>query len=425
MRRLILAGNQPGQSAFLRDRAPGETLYQGGWGSGKSYAGARKLLVLHCCNGCPSAAYAPTYGDLWRFVVPAIVAACDEWSLPCQVHKSIPQHLSVAGEIIWLLSTEDPGRIAGYEVGASWIDEAARVHCDPSDPLKDAPLQIRARLRHPAAKRLHLLLTTTPEGPDTWVEEQMIRKPTPDRRAYYGSTLANPATPQVYKDQIQATLPAQLADQYLLGRAVRFCLDRAHPGFAPATHVRPQALDPARPLHVGQDFNVSPLCWIATQELPDGRVAVVDELVIRDHAQVDQGIHHAHARGWGKACLVVLHPDRSGNARHTVGDSEVRAARDAAAGLGWKVEVASATHANPLVVKRVNLVDRLIAPAAGAPRLVVDPRCVRLIEELQSTRRLKSGGYDPGRDGSRGHILDALGYALWDLCRPGSGAGGW
>ena len=73
-----VSGNQPAQHAFLWDMLPGETCYQGGLGSGKSWAGARKLLILHSANQCKSMAVAPTYGDLLRFVIPALIDALEE-----------------------------------------------------------------------------------------------------------------------------------------------------------------------------------------------------------------------------------------------------------------------------------------------------------------------------------------------------------
>ena len=88
--------------------------------------------------------------------------------------------------------------------------------------------------------------------------------------------------------------------------------------------------------------------------------------------------------------------------------------------LGWDFRCDS-FGANPPVNPRINLVSRMLLDGVGVVRLRVADRCVRLVNELGHTGR-KSSGYDPGPRGDRGHILDALGYLVWDLYAPGLAA---
>ena len=422
-----VVGNQPGQSSFLGDMKPGASAYIGGLGSGKTWAAARKFLFLHGTNRCPGLAVAPTYGDLWRFVVPALVAACDELAWECTAHPSgrgmlkFP-HLSIEGVPVLTLSAEDPERFAGFEVGHIWIDEGARLKESRDNPLRDAPTQIRSRLRHPKAKRLHLLTSTTPEGTDTWVHRDFIAKPLPLHRAHRGKTSANAALPPSYIESLKAALPAELATQYLDGEAIDYCADRAHPTFTVAKHVVPSSAVAWRrgPVHVGADFNVSPLCWIAGQQQADGSFLVLDEVVCEDFGLVDTATRLAHDRGWGAWGPVHFHPDRSGHNRNRIGDPEVATIQATARALGWDFRCDS-FGANPPVNPRINLVSRMLLDGAGAVRLRIADRCVRLVNELGHTGR-KSSGYDPGARGDRGHILDALGYLVWDLYAPGLAA---
>lgn len=417
-----LSGNQTPQHRFLWDLAAGESLYIGGLGSGKSWAGARKLLLLHQRNRCPGLAVAPTYGDLHRFVIPALVAACREWRWPIKDESrgDVPR-LIVGGFPIWLLSAENPERFAGFEVGHAWVDEGARIKTS-TDPLRDAPTQIRSRIRAAAtgpAHRLHLLVTTTPEGMDTWVQRDFIDQPG-DRRHYRGLTAANPALPRDYIDRLMATFSADVARQYLEGLAVDVGGMRAHPGFLASANVRDMLWDEAKPVHLGADYNVDPMCWCLAQHVGE-ELRVMDELIITGGTTVDVAMHEAQARGWGKR-VVVMHPDKSSKARSTVGDPEFTVMQREARALSWRFS-GSAGGVNPPVAARIANLSRLCLAADGRRRLVVHPRCKRIIEELERTQRLTSGGYDPGDDGSRGHILDALGYVAWDVARPYAQAG--
>lgn len=400
----------------MRDLRPGWSGYIGGLGSGKTFASARKFAALHAMNGCPGLVAAPTYGDLLRFVIPGLIGAFQAFGIEYRVERGQVLQVHALGQPIYAISAEHPERFAGFEVGHLWVDEGARVQASEDDPLRDAPTQIRTRLRHPRAKVLHGIVSTTPEGLDTWIQRDFFDKPLPHHRAYIGSTLRNPALPPSYVEALKASIPAQLAQQYLEGLAVQFVRDRAHPGFSRPVHLQTAEYDPKLPLRIGCDFNVSPMAWVVGQVRGE-TLHILDEIFLPDHASVENAVHAVHDKGYGSAASIVVHPDRAGKARSTTGDSEHLAIAETAKALRWRYTI-QGWGGNPPVANRINLVDRLIAPAAGPVRLTVHPRCVRLVHELETTGRLQSGHYDPGPKGDRGHILDALGYLAFDTMRP-------
>lgn len=415
-----LSGNQKAQHDFLWDLAPGESAYVSGFGGGKTYAGARKLLLLHQRNRCDGLAVAPTYGDLFRFVVPSIIAACQEWRWPWDDKtRDVVPRLIVGGFPIHTMSAEHPERFAGFEVGHGWVDEAARVKSHEGDPLRDAPTQIRARLRHRNAKILQLFCTTTPEGLDTWIQRDFVDHPGA-RRLYVGSTRKNAALPPSYLTSLMGSIAPELVSQYIDGKAVDLAGNRAHPQFSDS-NVREFEVDPRLPAQLGADYNVDPMAWCIGQFIGD-ELRVHDEVFIRGGATVDVAMRHAHAQGWGGFPAVHLYPDASSKARSTTGDSEFKAMTDAATRLGWRWNGTPAAI-NPPVQARIANLSRLCCDALGKRKLVIHPRCKRIIEELNRTGRLSSGAYDPGAKGDRGHVLDALGYLAWTLAQPVPRAG--
>jgi hypothetical protein len=57
--------------------------------------------------------------------------------------------------------------------------------------------------------------------------------------------------------------------------------------------------------------------------------------------------------------------------------------------------------------------------AAGDVRMFVDARCKELIKDFeQVTYKPDSNAIDKDKDRNRTHLSDALGYLLWQECRP-------
>lgn len=392
--------------------------------SGKTWAGARKFALMHRYNKCPSMMVAPSWPDMGRLMIPAIAGVCSDWNWPLQVNtdgrgQNRFPHLLMLGQLVYLFTGEEPKSITGIEAGLCWSDEAARLKHVDGDPLKSAPTQIRGRIRHPAAKVLHWLNTTTPEGTYTWVQRDFVEAPRPRHRIYYLQTVLNKAMRRDALDEILSGIPVELHAQYLAGHAVNYTANKAHSRFSHKVHV-----DPVRsaqwnngPVFMGCDFNVSPMCWVAGQMQPDGSFIVLDEMVIENHAQVDMAVEVCHARGWGGTGLqrreVTCYPDLASKARSTVGDPESVVLANAARSLGWRINL-NAYGANPPVNSRINNVSRVIMDGKQRTRLFVHPRCTRLIRELDTVGRL-ANGYDPGPDKKLGHILDGLGYLIWNL----------
>ncbi len=421
---IIVQGNQEAQHAFLMDWRTGTTCASGGWASGKTWAGARKFSLMHQYNACPGMMVAPSWSDMGRLMVPAIMKVCEEWRWPLQVNmdgrgsNDFP-HLLMCNALVYLFTGEKPAAITGVEVGHCWADEAARLKHVDGDPLKSAPTQIRGRLRHPAAKVLHWMNTTTPEGTYTWVQKDFVDAVRARHRIYYLRTQLNKAMRRDALDEILSGIPIELHDQYLAGHAVNYTANKAHSRFSIRAHV-----DPVRtvqwnngPVFIGCDFNVAPMCWVAGQKQPDGSLVILDEMVIENHAQVDMAVEVCEARNWGGTALqrreVTVYPDMSSRNRSTTGDPEATVLANTARALGWSASVHN-FGVNPPVNSRINNVSRCLMDGKQRVRLFIHPRCKRLIQELDTVGRL-ANGYDPGPAKTMGHIGDALGYLVWHV----------
>ena len=178
---------------------------------------------------------------------------------------------------------------------------------------------------------------------------------------------------------------------------------RVFPGFDAGVHVRPfdARSTAAAAFTLGVDFgfaNPFVALWVARI---NGVAHVVEEYV---QAERPLGDHLAEIarRPWPRVRRIHCDPAGAGRVGQTAA-SDVSVLRAA----GHAVR-----HRPSRISEGLELVRASLRPAAGEPRLFVDPRCVRLVAALEAYRYPEGGGETPLKDGVHDHLVDALRYEL-------------
>ena len=176
-------------------------------------------------------------------------------------------------------------------------------------------------------------------------------------------------------------------------------------------------VDPRVPLLWALDFNVDPMSSVVVQMTP-GRVQVVDEIVIR-HATTREACETFLRRYPRHDAGVVIFGDASGYQSQTTGSSDYQMIQDHFATYSVTPVQYRVPRANPGVRDRINLMNRTLRSAAGKIGLVMDGKCKELIKDFEQVcYKADSNQIDKDRDRLRTHLSDALGYLLWQECRP-------
>ena len=173
------------------------------------------------------------------------------------------------------------------------------------------------------------------------------------------------------------------------------------------THVQKVDHDGSLALYRAIDFgfaNPFVCLWIQVDE--DGVVRVIDEYV-RSRATIDvhaAAIKAKTAGGEGVVAATFCDPAGSG-VNDVTGTSAIRELR----GLGIKVR-----SSRSRILEGVELIRRAIRSGDGKNRLVISPRCERLIEAMRSYHYPDNKGGSssemPLKDGVYDHPIDALRY---------------
>jgi len=183
--------------------------------------------------------------------------------------------------------------------------------------------------------------------------------------------------------------------------------------FDPAVHVRPVDYNPSLPLYRSLDFGfVNPFVCLWIQVDDDGIVRVIDEYV-RSRATID--VHAAEMKRrtpGGEQRMAATFCDPAGSGVNDVtGTSVVRELRT----LGIP-----ARYRHSGILEGIELIRRAVKAGDGKSRLVISPRCERLIEAMQCYHYPDSAGPGaelPQKDGVYDHPIDALRYFFINYTR--------
>lgn len=186
--------------------------------------------------------------------------------------------------------------------------------------------------------------------------------------------------------------------------------------FDPSIHVQPLAYDGNLPLYRSLDFGfVNPFVCLWIQVTEDGVVRVIDEYV-RSRATIDVHAREIKKRtSCAEAAVAATFCDPAGAGVNDVtGSSVVKELRSLGINLRYRKSG---------ILEGIELIRRAIRAGDGKSRLLISPRCRRLIEALRSYHypedKRATDSELPLKDGVYDHPIDALRYFFINFHRPG------
>ncbi len=178
-------------------------------------------------------------------------------------------------------------------------------------------------------------------------------------------------------------------------------------------HVGAVDYDPNLPLYRALDFGfVNPFVCLWIQVDQAGVVRVIDEYV-RSRATIE--VHAAQIKSRTptpeERVAATFCDPAGGGVNDVTGTSAVRELR----GLGIPVR---SRHSG--ILEGIELIRRAIRAGDGKSRLIISPRCPRLIEAMECYhyRESSAPGELPFKDGLYDHPIDALRYFFINRARP-------
>lgn len=406
-------------------------LYLGGFGTGKSYAGAAFCYATSVAYKTRGIILANDYEQLRRSTIYKLVEFCEVHGIPYSPRRMTIEDSAIAiarnakymivndmyFDIVTAQSFLDQtskSRVSGMgaEYGIAWFDEG--LFSDAS-----VPSAVITRLRCKDAPNL-LLITSTPNWnqPLNWGYEWFADE---DRTAgqrekfamVVGTTDENYHNPESYYSELQATRTPELFAIQVLAQFKDITIGKIAHYFNRNNHTGTFTYNNGYPICVSFDFNVNPAVGIIFQ-LVDGVIYYLKEVyqlnsdTFRSSAEISRLLHD----------MGVPHGSRV----HVYGDATGNNRTANAVNSNWQIVMNTLSNQYSPVRKFGNINPPVIARchsfnfAFFKDAIRIDSSCKMLLRDITSVAWNPDGSdIDKKTDPMVSHLFDAASYPVHQL----------
>ena len=264
-------------------------------------------------------------------------------------------------------------------------------------------------LRASIADRLgHVLMCGTPKGYGNWSYEMYLKgKQDHDWESFQFTTIQGGMVAKSEVEQAKQDLDQRTFRQEFEGTFENYS-GSIYYNFHPVESVVKKEIDWTKPLHIGIDFNVSPMSACIAQIERD-KIYIVDEIVIYG-SNTDELVDEIRDR-YGTKIKIITYPDPASRQRKTSagGRTDLSILQNA----GFEVKV---KHRHPAVRDRINAVNSKLKDSNGKRYIFVSNSCKIVIKGL-TRQTYKEDTNIPNKEDGFDHMNDALGYMI-DYIKP-------
>lgn len=384
----------PHQAEFIGSKSLNTGLI-GGFGSGKTYAGICKSIMVHMTERVNVGYYLPTYQLIKDVGIPVFENLFRDHRVEYTTNM-VDKTLKTDFGKIMLRSFDRPHNIVAYEVGYSVIDEA---DIPPKGKMSEIYRQVHGRNRQPLqenqANRLDFV--STPNG-HKFLYDFFVTNSDKDKHIIRAKTDDNIYIPKSFIEGMQKNYSQAEIKAFRYGEFVNLTTGLVYRSYD-KEHNRSQALaSPHDTLHIGIDFNIGKMSAVICKII-NGNIHVVDEIYGQHDTQ--ELIQEIRRRYNNK---IIAYPDASGLHRKTNSNfTDIDL---------LKRQFTVLTNYNPSVRNRVNRVNSNFCNDRLERRVFINyDKCPFLVTSLLSQVYDAKGKPDKNNDFD--HMVDALGYIVY------------
>lgn len=374
----------PAQRKFIEipDDIPPMTqyisLYQGGYGSGKTFSGSLKgMLIALRYPKSEGLVGAATYALLSQTTLPKYKEHLDNLGYFYDWNEKRQTLTLSNGSTILFKHFEDPEDLKSIDKHWCEIEEMSQISEASFNMLLS---RIRKAPRPEWGDRFiwQIFGHSNPQESKGWIYDKFKRNPKPNFKRIIAPTTENYHLPQDFVQNLKDTYSEEYFAINVLGKDDDSDSLLAIKGFNEDVLVdETLKINPNHPIHLTCDFNIDPMCWYICQDYGDQTYILYEFVVENTDTQSVAHIVCDTLKNY-KNHQIIINGDASGKNRTTTGSNYdmLRRVLSEEGFYNHKLEILSK---NPSIEWRINQFNAWMQDSQGKHHIRVHPQCKYLI----------------------------------------------
>lgn len=368
-------------------------IYQGGFGSGKTWCGSLLgILLARKFAGSRGLVGAKEYELVRKTTLVSYLEHLDALGYVAgkdYKYNKIDKIIKFSnGSEILFSSLDDPEKFKSLNLHWAEIEEASQIS---DSSFKQLIGRLRNTYRGPNWKnfRYRLFGHTNPQPDKGWIWERFVENKQPNYRLIIAPTTNNIYLPEHFIQSMKDSFDEEYFRINVMGEFGNYNSGLVVKGFSDENKKNLKYC-PNLPLHLTCDFNVDPMMW-AVAHKDDENVYFFDEIVI-ENTTTQQCIDEFLRRYPNHKAEIIINGDASGDNRNTQSEyTNYVIIKNALHKHGYTNVKFALRDYNPPILNRVSSFNARVRNAKGQRHLFVDPRRCKYIMQNIYNLRFKEG----------------------------------
>lgn len=361
-------------------------VYQGGYGSGKTFAGSLLGILLALkFPGIRGLVGAQTYTLVRDTTLQTYFEHLDnfgftegkdyDWS------SSLQKLTFKNGSEILFRHFDEPNKLKSLNLGFVEIEEMSDI---PYDTFK----MLLGRMRQKVKKSwkdftYRIFGHTNPETCRGWVYKTFKENKSPNYRLISAPTTQNIYLPKGFCDELKKVYDEQYYNIFVLAQNGEYNNGLVIKDFSDE-NIKEITYQPEMDLHISCDFNVDPMCWVFAHKTDD-KVFYFDEIAMENTttAKACDEFYRKYPNHKGK---IIVNGDASGDNRSCTSEyTNYVIINKKLLQFGYDVEIQIKAF-NPPIKNRIMAFNSKVRSANGEVCLFVDKKCEKLLYNIYNLK---------------------------------------
>lgn len=361
-------------------------VYQGGYGSGKTFAGSLLGILLALkFPGIRGLVGAQTYTLVRDTTLQTYFEHLDnfgftegkdyDWS------SSLQKLTFKNGSEILFRHFDEPNKLKSLNLGFVEIEEMSDI---PYDTFK----MLLGRMRQKVKKSwkdftYRIFGHTNPETCRGWVYKTFKENKSPNYRLISAPTTQNIYLPKGFCDELKKVYDEQYYNIFVLAQNGEYNNGLVIKDFSDE-NIKEITYQPEMDLHISCDFNVDPMCWVFAHKTDD-KVFYFDEIAMENTttAKACDEFYRRYPNHKGK---IIVNGDASGDNRSCTSEyTNYVIINKKLLQFGYDVKIQIKAF-NPPIKNRIMAFNSKVRSANGEVCLFVDKKCEKLLYNIYNLK---------------------------------------